>query len=369
MVRIYFWQTMLTPHMTALALSLSKAGHEVFYIAETSLSQDRLDLGWEIQDMKNIKVSFVKDFISAKSIILCSPINSIHICQGLRNNGIISFVQKELKKRRLRQWLIIETIRNYGLLGFLRKMIYRILSFLHDSDIEAILAIGWKTPILLADAGFNRKKIFPFSYFLQSPKDFKLIKKAQNKTFRFIFVGSLVAGKKLDLLIKALYILRNYKFELIVIGGGPYQKILKKQADYLIPNRTFWKGIIKMSEVSKFISESNCLVLPSKHDGWGAVVSESLIAGVPAICSHTCGVSEVVKASNFGGVFQSGNIDELVDKLRAVLEKGPLQENERYRLISWSKKITSEVGADYLIKIINYINGLSKRPIAPWTKN
>jgi glycosyltransferase involved in cell wall biosynthesis len=110
-------------------------------------------------------------------------------------------------------------------------------------------------------------------------------------------------------------------------------------------------------------------VLPSKHDGWGAVVSESLIVGVPAICSHTCGVSEVVKASNFGGVFQSGNIKELVDKLRSVLEKGPLQENERYRLISWSKKITSEVGADYLIKIINYINGLSERPIAPWIKN
>jgi glycosyltransferase involved in cell wall biosynthesis len=369
MVRIYFWQTMLTPHMTAVALSLSKNGYEIFYIAQSSLSKNRLELGWKTHDLHNIKVRIVRNKIYAKSIILNSPSNSIHICQGLRNNGIISYVQKELTKKKLRQWLIIETIRDYGFLGLLRKIVYKFLFTLYGSNIEAILAIGWKTPMYLSEIGFNPKKIFPFSYFLQPPINLDFKTKVKDAPFRFIFIGSLLPGKNLDLLIKALYKLRNFKFELIVIGDGLCKKKWKKYADDLIPNRTSWKGVIKMQEVYKFISQTNCLVLPSRHDGWGAVVSESLIAGVPAICSDACGVADVVKASNYGAVFKSENLNELVNKLKVILERGPLKKHERYKLSEWSKKITADAGANYLIEIINYINGSAKYPITPWSKN
>ena len=54
MIRIYFWQQMLTPHMTALAISLSKIGYEIFYVAETSLSKDRQNLGWEVQNTEKL---------------------------------------------------------------------------------------------------------------------------------------------------------------------------------------------------------------------------------------------------------------------------------------------------------------------------
>ena len=94
-----------------------------------------------------------------------------------------------------------------------------------------------------------------------------------------------------------------------------------------------------MSEVYQFINVADCLVLPSKHDGWGAVVSEALISGVPAICSDTCGVAEVVKLSNYGGVFKSGNIEDLVKNLKVVLDDGPLEKKERQKLLSWSKKL------------------------------
>ena len=155
MLRIYFCQKMLTPHMTALALSLSKAGYDIYYIAEISLSKDRLDLGWQIQNLDKIKIIYINNHISVRSIINDCPKNSIHICQGLRNNGIISFAQKELKKNNLRQWLIIETIRNSGISGFLRKLIYKIIISFKGKKIEAVLAIGWKTTDLLIKLGFT----------------------------------------------------------------------------------------------------------------------------------------------------------------------------------------------------------------------
>ena len=144
MIRIYFWQQMLTPHMTALAISLSKIGYEIFYVAETSLSKDRQNLGWEVQNTEKINVHFAKDHFSVKSLIQNSPANSIHICQGLRNNGIISYVQKQLKINKSRQWLIIETIRDYGIQRFIRRVLYKIITHSKSKSIEGILAIDGK---------------------------------------------------------------------------------------------------------------------------------------------------------------------------------------------------------------------------------
>ena len=65
----------------------------------------------------------------------------------------------------------------------------------------------------------------------------------------------------------------------------------------LLPNRVQWFGKFPMSEVAKKMADADCLVLPSLHDGWGAVVSEALIAGTPVICSDACGSAGVVEAS------------------------------------------------------------------------
>ena len=85
------------------------------------------------------------------------------------------------------------------------------------------------------------KKIFPFSYFIGPYKNTKPNDHIKNDKFRFIYVGSLVSNKNLDLLIKALSLLKSYKFELIVIGDGPKKKAWKNYADELIPNRSFLK--------------------------------------------------------------------------------------------------------------------------------
>ena len=58
-----------------------------------------------------------------------------------------------------------------------------------------------------------------------------------------------------------------------------------------------------MSKISEIINQVDCLSASSYHDGWGAVVSEALLIGIPVICSDTCGSSVIVKASGFGGIF------------------------------------------------------------------
>ena len=357
---------MITPHMTALALALSQNGHNIVYVTETSLSADRAELGWEIPDMGKISVYYAKNHQDAKSILFTAPSNSIHICQGIRNNGIVAFVQKLLRKNKLRQWVIMETINDNGFYGLIKVALYRFLFLLYRKDIEIILAIGWKTPSWLIKHGFDAKKVFPFTYFLSQNNELIFNNKEISKPFRFIFVGSLIPRKKLNLLFLALSQIKDYSFELVIVGDGPCKKNWQEYADKLIPGRTYWKGVLKMSDVSKILSDANCLVLPSIHDGWGAVVSESIIVGTPAICSDACGVAEVVKLSGFGGVFKSTNVSDLLYQLKSVIKAGPLDKKDQIKLSLWSNKITADAGAKYLTNIINFTNGSKNQPTPPW---
>ena len=91
--------------------------------------------------------------------------------------------------------------------------------------------------------------------------------------------------------------------ELWIVGGGLERENLNSLANLFLPGQVNWIGSLPMSKIPKIIQEADCLVLPSRHDGWGAVVCESLMVGTPVICSDACGSSEVVQASGVGGIF------------------------------------------------------------------
>ena len=366
MNKIYFWQRMITPHMSALALELSKNGQDIIYVAETPLSRERANLGWKVPDLGNIQICFAKNYNEVKSIILKAPSNSIHICQGIRNNGIVSFAQKELRKKKLRQWVIMETVNINGFFGFIKNILYRTLIKKYQKDIEIILAIGWKTSSWLIQLGFDSKKVFSFTYFLPPSENLSLNNKKKSSLFHFVFVGGLVLGKRLDLLILALSKIKKYTFKLIIVGDGPCKISLEEYSRKLIPNSVIWKGVVHILDVRKILSESDCLVLPSNHDGWGAVISEAMIEGTPAICSDACGAAGVVKLSKFGGVFKRQNLKSLIYQINSVLKKGRVSNKKRYELSKWSNKISSKAGSKYLLNIIKFSDGLRDKPNPPW---
>jgi glycosyltransferase involved in cell wall biosynthesis len=61
-------------------------------------------------------------------------------------------------------------------------------------------------------------------------------------------------------------------------------------------------------------------VLPSRFDGWGAVVNEALMVGTPVICSDRCGASDVIENGRNGYVFEADNADALLQRLHCFFE-------------------------------------------------
>jgi len=366
-MNIYIWQRIISPHMVGLASSLALYSNcEVVYVAEKGMSVDRAQQGWALPSTGGAKIKFASTKDIARSIVMDAPYDSIHICQGIRANGVVGAAQRALYRRKIIPWIILETIDDFGLNGFAKRALYRWIFLINKNKFKGILAIGHNTTNWLIARGVDKRKVFPFTYFLPDIAETTIQNKSINKVFQFIYVGRLVNLKRIDLLISALSKLSNFNFQLLIVGDGPCKKDLIKKANHLLPNKVLWLGQLSMIDAHAKIATSDCLVLPSRYDGWGAVVSEALMLGIPAICSNTCGSAGIVRSSGRGGVFLSGDVRSLSTVLEKTLNDGFQNYNDRLNLFNWSKCLGGESGARYLLNIFSHSGG---KPPAPWQKN
>ena len=289
---------MLTPHMAYLAEAIARDGCKVSYICNKPMSNERSHMGWIAPSLQSVDVYVASNQSEVNAIVEAAPIDSIHISEGLRGNGFVGIAQQKLIAKGFKLWIIMETIHDDGINGFLKRILYRWI--LNRFPVSVILALVLIRQNKLRQ-GADSRRIFPFAYFLEQPQ-YRFRVRKDSGPFQFLFVGQLIMRKRLDLLLRALA-MQSIDFTFTVIGDGPMRPAWESLAASLLPNRVQWFGKFPMSEVAKKMADADCLVLPSLHDGWGAVVSEALIAGTPGICSDACGSAGEVEASGVGCVF------------------------------------------------------------------
>lgn len=366
-MRIWFWQLIISPHMANLAKSLSELGHSVTFVAERKMSPERAAQGWVVPDVGLSKIILVPDKETAILLAQTSQSDSMHICQGVRANGVIRFVQKVLKEMGRRQFVIMETVDDSGWQGFIKRAVYKHIFHRLSPHLLGVLANGTNTRDWLIARGVPARKVFPFAYFLpEISHEAATNQRKDSGRYRVLFVGQFIELKRLDLLISAISRMEPDKAELAVVGSGPLENHLKLLAEEALPGRVEWIGGLAIDEVRVQMAQADCLVLPSRHDGWGAVVSEALMSGTPAICSEACGSAVVVEASGYGGVFKSGSVNDLVVVLNTRIGKGRLTDQQSQVLADWARCLGGSAGAKYLIDLLDSIESGEAAPQPPW---
>lgn len=353
--------------MAPLAAALARNGCKVTYVAEKVMSDDRAKQGWSCPELGRAHLELAPRAEDVELLVRLAPVDAVHICQGIRANGLVRTAQRSLTERRLRYWVVMETVDNSGWRGFLKRLEYTRLILQRRKGVEGILAIGKDTNKWVVDRGMPQQKVFPFAYFLpdEIPQR-EWFSECQTGRFQLIFVGQFIELKRLDLLITSLARLGRSDVELTVVGSGCLEEELRSAAEAALPGRVRWLGRISSDKVQQVIAGADCLVLPSKHDGWGAVVSEALMVGTPVICSDACGAAEVVRASRTGGIFRSGNRLQLSQLLEAIIDTGRQSRQARAGLAAWAKSLGAGVGASYFLGLLDHSRNGGTRPIPPW---
>lgn len=361
---IWFWQRMVTPHMAHLATALARRGHDVIYVAEEEIAAERAALGWQPPDLQGATLRIAASAEEAVALVGGAPGGTVHLTQGLRSNGNVAPAQAAIKARRQRHYVIMETVDPRGLAGLLKPALYAWHLHRWRSGLDGILAIGADTSAWLRRLGPAHLQVFPFAYFL--PEHSYPAPPTARSRFRFLFVGSLVPRKRLALLLESLSGFAEYDFVLEVVGDGPLRSDLEGLATRLLPGRVTFHGVLPITEIPVHMAKADCLVLPSSHDGWGAVASEALMAGTPVICSAACGARGVVQAGGVGGVFETADAADLRRLLEATLAKGRIASDDRLALRTWARCLGADAGAEYVEALLAANATSGHVPTPPW---
>ncbi|UWR35729.1 glycosyltransferase family 4 protein (plasmid) [Sulfitobacter sp. W027] len=365
-MRIYLWEYAVSPHLGNILSGMAALGYDTYYVVHSETYSVRQAEGWVLPDLPGVKILQPRSSSQMHNIIASASPEDIHICAGLRGSDHVRLATAALRAAGRRFIVFMETIDERSPLSFLKRPLYKKLFFQNRLQLEGILAAGADTPAWVAARGVPSSKIFSFAYFLNAPRAVK--RRSRPLTgVRLLFVGNLIARKRVRLIIEALRSLPN-DVTLDIVGDGPLRARLAELGEAYAPGRVIFHGTRPMPEIASFMASADCLVLPSDHDGWGAVISEAMLAGTPVVCSDRCGASVIVRASGCGKVFQAFARNTCAEALKTQVSAGPIFNQERAALSSWSKCLAAPEGSLYLDRIVKHLRCGGQRPIPPWAK-
>ena len=146
--------------------------------------------------------------------------------------------------------------------------------------------------------------------------------KKQEKRFDFIFVGSFYDNKGIKELSDAVDLMQLKTARFCFVGSGPLEKnihALEKKYDVTVfQNQT-------QDQLRILYSQSRFLVLPSKRESFGLVVTEAMYCGVPALVSAVGGLCEQV-VNEYNGLFFDEVSPESISKILDRALKMPPKE-------------------------------------------
>ncbi|GEM_PF-3849323 len=94
---------------------------------------------------------------------------------------------------------------------------------------------------------------------------------------------------------------------LFIIGFGPLRVVIEKESKKLgIDDRIVFLGALKNTEVKKYMSAAQCLIVPSVQEGFGTVLIEAMSQKCPVIGAKTGGITDII-TSQCGFVFPKYN--------------------------------------------------------------
>ncbi|WJN59942.1 glycosyltransferase family 4 protein [Pseudomonas sp. SO81] len=136
---------------------------------------------------------------------------------------------------------------------------------------------------------------------------------------RIVFVGSLIALKRVDLLIDAV---ASLGVELVVIGEGEARAELERQAkSSAASNSIRFLGACTPACIADELSRSSLLCVPSTSESFGIVYLEALACGVPVVgFAPTLREIQAELGTSIGvGVEGDDGLPELIEALSTVL--------------------------------------------------
>jgi len=370
--RFIFWQNINSIHQSAFLKALAES-HEVILVTSDP-GTGREHMGWSEPALPGIRHVRMRE--GGWESLLRSPegADDCHVFAGLHAFPGVHTAFRRAVALGCRIGIYSEPLVRQGASGWLKDLRGRFDSLRYSDAIKFVLCIGEEARRQFLAWGFPRHRLHSWGYVTE---DMGLQQTAfpADERLRCILPASLIPRKGADILLRAVTLMRHRDaihvdaFSVEPGSMDEWQKTLKAEADRsgvmsVLP-------FITNEELLRRLPGYDLMLLPSRHDGWGAAVNEALMAGVPVVASDRCGSSSLLKGRTFLGQVVPPDPGCLAECLDAIVEKGRPSAEARMRIRNWALgHISGDALAQYFLSIADGTSSaLASGATAPWERN
>lgn len=211
----------------------------------------------------------------------------------------------------------------------------KILNTISKVNQLVVLSKSWKD--WFTAIGIPNDKIFVLNNLTSVPKIRKI---SRDGKVHLLFLGLLGQRKGIFDILKAI----NNKQELLrnqlvfKIGGNTHEKeLVKKIEEYKLGDFVHFEGWVSGEKKRDLLNWADVYILPSYNEGLPIGILEAMSYGCAIISSPVGGIPEVVKNGKNGILVEPGNIEDIEDAIREVLNI-----NKRRIMSQYSREIVKD---------------------------
>ena len=336
-MKIVFVSWSLNHHQLPFSEALIDNGVDYKFIATEPITEERRNLNYE--DMNELYDFVVKAYESEEnykySLKLIREADVV-IVAGDRTkftkhrmkDGKLTFVYSErIYKEKVKKYKLLIHFFRFAKRKFHKKNVYLL-------SASAFAAADFAKSFTFLN------KAYKWGYFPEVKRYdniFDLINSKQNNSL--LWVGRLIDWKHAEASIEVASRLRGvgYDFLLNIIGNGPLEEQLQELIkEKKLTDRVKLLGAVSPEQVREYMEQSEIFLFTSdRHEGWGAVLNESMNSGCAVVASSAIGsVPFLINDNENGLIYEDGNFDDLYNKVKYLI-KNPI-EREKIGLAAYN---------------------------------
>ena len=322
-MKLLIWTPIPTHHQSGFLSAVRSLGIDLVVHYYLAVPQARLDLGWS--DPTGLPPGERRVPARIGSLKLCADWKErIHILPGCGRPFLFALALA-CSLHRL-QWLHwSEPSSPYSHYRLISNLVRRRYAALNNRFGCGALAIGELARRDFIDWGIKADRIRFLPYSIDPVRAASASSRALGEGgVRFLYLGVFEPRKGLDILVAAFaQINAEYpNASLTLVGADHSQGKYHRQAESLGIQSIEFKTPVPAADIGEIIGSHDVLVLPSRFDGWGMVLSEGASMGRALISTAACGAAfHLIEDGVAGYRVPPGSVATLVNAMRNYCEQ------------------------------------------------
>ncbi|MDQ2833586.1 MAG: glycosyltransferase family 4 protein [Acidobacteriota bacterium] len=138
--------------------------------------------------------------------------------------------------------------------------------------------------------------------------------------WRLLYVGQLIEGKRVDVLLEAVRRLDHpVRLRLVYQAGDREAELMRLAAHLGIRDRVEFIGSRTPAELAQLLNDTDVFTFPSASEALPSVITEAMLCGTPILTTDVGGIPE--QLGSFGCMVPPNSVEAFASALNGILEQ------------------------------------------------